>query len=479
VSRASTIRGLAASAVVFLLLVAMSAAGQAQQASDSGQGSAPAAVAAGDQAPRTYIPSLFGQQPIAVDMWQPAVSSHEAAPAVGVIDTASQDSGTVEPWAPYVRNPARHYLLYGLNLSASYEHDTAYQGFPAASRVLPQFAPYLGLMGHTRTGYFVLQYAPSIVPYDSALGRAVTFHNLGFDAGGAFTRRLSWKFDAHAGYGGEVGRLTGDLNSQAVVAGVSESGPSFASLQPLTGNALNSSTSAGLGYQLSPRESIHAAISDTYNGFVYAPAATLPAGSVSNVRDNTVGLALSFDRTISPTMTLHAYGNSDRIFSNVLPCHSFGGGLGMTYQPTRTVTADVGAGPSSGCGAQAANFHANLAAALRNRVRVYGGASRQMNTTYRLNSRWEDNVAGGAAKQFGHADLGFDAGYFHGQPLGLVGPSSGYFVSPRINYSLRLSRVSGIGFSYRRFQGSSNSGPGLSFAMVTLMFSPAPLPLEK
>jgi len=465
VSCARTIRGSAALAVVLFFLAAMSVVGYAQL-SDGGQGS--------DQAPRTYVPSLFGQQPIAVDMWQPAVPSNESAPAVGVVDTSAQESGVVEPWAGYVRNPAQHYLLYGLNLSASFEHDTAYQGVPAATQALPQVGPYLGLMGRTRTGYFVFQYAPSIVPYDSATGREATFHNFTFNGAGAVTRRLSWNFQTHAGYGAEVGRLTGNLNSEAVVSGVSESGANFATVQPLTGNSLNSATTAGLGYQLSTRESIHAAVSDTYNGFLYAPAA-----GVTNLRQNTLGLALSLDRTISPTMTLHAYGNSDRIFSNILPCHSFSGGLGVTYQPTHTLTADIGAGPSSGCGAQAANFHINLAAALRNRVKVYVVSSREMNTTYRMNSRWEDNVAGGAAKQFGHAELGFDAGYFHGQPLGLVGPSDGYFVSPRINYSLRLSRVSGIGFSYRRFQGSSGSGPGLSFAMVTLMFSPTPLPLEK
>ena len=477
-SCASTIRGLAASAVVLLLLVAMSTAGQAQQASDSGQGSAQAA-AASDQAPRTYIPSLFGQQPIAVDMWQPAVSSNEPAPAVGVVDT-SQDSGVVEPWAPYVRNPAQHYLLYGLNLSGTYEHDGAADGLPAYSVGLPQVAPYLGFLGHTRTGFYVLQYAPSIVPYDSQIGRSVTFHNFTFDAAGAFTRRLSWNFDAHAGYGGEVGRLTSNLSSQTVVSGVSESGANYASIQPLTGNSLNASTSYGLAYQLSPRQSVQASVSDTYYSFSYQPA-----GSVQGVHDNAIGLGLSFNRTLSQTMTLHAYASGARVFSGVLAdlptCNTFGGGVGLTYQPTRTLTADVGAGPSAGCGAQAANYHANLAAALRSHIKAYVGASRQMNTSYRLNSIWEDNVVAGAGKQFGHADLGVDGGYFHGQPLGLTGPSNGYFVSPRINYSLRLSRISGIGFSYRRFHGSAGAGgpPDVSFAMVTLSFSPAPLPLEK
>ena len=474
-SCASTIRGLAASAVGLFLLVAMSAAGQAQQASDSGQGSAQ--TAASDQAPRTYIPSLFGQQPIAVDMWQPAVSSNEPAPAVGVVDT-SQDSGAVEPWAPYVRNPAQHYLLYGLNLSGTYQRDGASDGVPGYSLGLPQVAPYLGFLGHTRTGFYALQYAPSIVPYDSQTGRSVTFHNFSFDAAGAFTRRLSWSFDTHTGYGGEVGRLTSNLSSQTVVSGVSESGANYAAVQPLTGNSLNASTSFGLTYQLSSRQSVQASVSDTYYSFSYQPAGSTPAPP--GVHDDALGLGLSYNRTLSQTMTLHAYGNGAHVFASLLPCDTYSGGLGLTYQPTRTLTADLGAGPSTGCGAQA-NYHANLAAALRSHIKAYVGASRVLNTAYRLDSRWEDNVVAGAGKQFGHADLGFDAGYFHGQSLGLVGPSDGYFVSPRVNYSLRLSRISGIGFSYRRFHGSSVGGgaPDVSFAMVTLSFSPAPLPLEK
>jgi hypothetical protein len=450
---------------VGVLLMAMCVASQAQQA--------PAPSAASDQASRTYIPSLFGSQPIAVDMWQPSASSNEPAPAVGAVDTGS---GTVEPWAPYVRNPAQHYLLYGLNLSGTYSHQGSSADVPADTMFLPNVAPYLGLMGRTRTGFYVLQYVPNLVPYDSETGRSVTFHNLTFDASGSFTRRLSWAFDLREGYGGEVGRLTGNLTSQSAVAGVSESGANYASLQPLTGNSLNSNVSIGLGYQLTPRQSVHVALSDTYYAFMYEPA-----GSAPNVRNNTLALALSFDRNLTHTMALHTYGSAARVFSNFSPCNTFSGGVGLTYQPTRTLTADFGGGPSGGCGAQAANFHATLAAALRSRIKVYVGASRALNTMYRLNSRWEDNLVGGAAKQFGHAELGFDAGYYHGQPLGLSGPSNGYFVSPRINYSLRLSRISGIGFSYRQFHGSGGTGgpPDLSFAMVTLSFSPAPRPLEK
>lgn len=429
-----------------------------------------------DQGTRTYVPSLFGQQPIAVDSWQPSAPSSEPAPAVGVVDNAGQDSGAVEPWAPYARNAAQHYVLYGLNLSANYTIESGTGTGADYSLFLPQIMPYLGFMGRTRTGFYVLQYSPSVVPYDTQDNHSVTFHNFTFDSAGAFTRRLTWKVDVREGYGGEIGRLTGNLNSQAVVGGVSESSSSYASLQPLTGNSLSSSASLGLGYQLGPRQSVHVVASDNYYAFMYQPA-----GLATNVRSHAIGMGVDFDESLSHNLTLRAYASGDRVFSNFLPCNTFGGGLALAYQPSRLMNVDVGAGPSTGCGAQAANFHATVGATLRHQVKVYASASRQMNTEYRLNSRWEDDVTGGAGKQFGHADLGFDAGYFHGQPLGLVGPSDGYFISPRINYSLRLSRISGISFSYRRFHGSAGTGgpPDLSFAMVTFTFSPAPLALEK
>jgi hypothetical protein len=463
VSCISPNRRLATGIVTLSLLLALSAAGQAQQASDS-------------SATRTYVPSLFGQQPIAVDMWQPSAVSSEPAPAVGVVDNAGQDSGAVEPWAPYMRNAAQHYVLYGLNLSATYTREGGSGSGADYSLFLPQISPYLGFMGRTRTGFYVLQYSPSVVPYDSQDQRSVTFHNLTFDSAGAFTRRLTWTMNLREGYGAEIGRLTGNLSSQAVVAGVSESSSSYASLQPLTGNSFASNATAGLGYQVSTRQSVHVAVSDNYYAFMYEPA-----GSAPNVRSHAIGLGVDFNQALSHNLSLRGYGSGNRVYSNFVPCNTFSGGLALTYQPSRLINVDVGGGPSSGCGAQAAKFHATLGVTLRHQVKAYVGAARQMNTTYRLNSRWEDDVVGGAGKQFGHADLGFDAGYFHGQSLGLGGPSNGYFVSPRINYSLRLSRISGIGFSYRRFHGSAGTGgpPSLSFAMVTLSFSPAPLALEK
>jgi hypothetical protein len=210
-------RGLVATAAGSFLVLAMSVAGSAQQASDSSPAGNPTALAGSDQGPRAYVPSLFGPQPIAVETWQPQVPSNESAPPVAIVDSSAQDTGAVDPWAGYVRNPAQHYLLYGLNVSASFQHANSYEGSPGFSLALPQLAPYLGLMGRTRTGFFVLQYAPSIVPYYSQTGQSATFHNFSFDAAGAFTRRLTWNFDTHAGYGNEIGRLTGSLSSQTVV----------------------------------------------------------------------------------------------------------------------------------------------------------------------------------------------------------------------------------------------------------------------
>ena len=117
-----------------------------------------------------------------------------------------------------------------------------------------------------------------------------------------------------------------------------------------------------------------------------------PAGFATNVRSHAIGLGADFNQALSHNLTLRAYGSGDRVYSNFAPCNTFSGGLALAYQPTRLINVDVGGGPSSGCGAQAANFHASLGATLRNQVKVYAGAARQMNTAYRLNSRWEDNV---------------------------------------------------------------------------------------
>lgn len=446
------------------LLLILGVGSQAQQTSDTGL-------------TRSYVPSLFGSQPIAVDAWQPSVPSSEPAPAVGVVENSpNQTTGEVEPWAPYMRNMAQHYVLYGLSLSANYTVESGTGTAADYSLFLPQIMPYLGFMGRTRTGYYVMQYSPSVVPWDSQDNRSVTFHNFTFDAAGAITRRLTWTFDVREGYGGEIGRLTGNLTSESVVGGVSQTSPGYATIQPLTGNSLSSSVTAGLGYQLNARTTAHLSANDTYYAFMYQPAGIDP-----NVRSHAVGMGGDISETLSHNLSLRLYGSGDHVFSSYGPCNTISGGLALSYQPSRLTNVDVGAGPSKGCGAQAANFHATVGATLRHQLKVYAGAARQMDTVYRLTSRWEDDVIGGVGKQFGHAGLGFDAGYFHSQPFGNFGITDGYFVSPRINYSLRLSRISGISFSYRRFHGSSATGgpPNLSFAMVTLSFSPAPLALEK
>ena len=435
------------------------------------------ATIAGDVGSRSYVPSLFGGQPIAIDVGQPSVSSSAAAPPVGVVDAAAQDSGAVEPWAPYVRNPAQHYLLYGLSASGTLELDGASAGVPATSSWFSTITPYAGLLGRTRTGFYALQYAPSIVPYDTQTNGVSAYHSLSLDAAGDFTRRLRWSLDLRSGYGGELGRLSGNLTPQRVTAGVPIADPAYASLQPFSGNSLDSSARVGLLYQLTPRQTVGVSVSDDYSTFLY-DAAVLPAAKVHN---DMATLGLTFDRTLSERATLRVYASDGRIFSNVSPCNSFSGGLGLLLQPARSVAVDVGAGPSSGCGAQAANFHGTVSFAPRKSVQLYVSGSRQLETLYRLNSRWEDDVVAGADRRFRNADLGFDAGYYHGQSLGLNAPSQGYFVSPRIDYGLHLSRFTKIGFAYRRFHGSAPTGGGrdVSFALVTVSFLPSPVPLEK
>ncbi len=460
-------------------MVALATTGWCQQARPDSSAVSPkySATSTGDNGSRAYVPSLFGSQPIAIDMSQPAVPGNEPAPPVGVVDTGAQDSGTIEPWAPYVRNPAQHYLLYGLSVSGNFEHDTA-SGAPSDSLWTSALSPYLGLMSRTRTGFYTLQYAPTIVPYDAQTNTASAFHNLAFDATGKLTRRLTWNFDVHGGYGGEVSHLTGNLNSQSVAGGVPVVDPSYASLQPFSGNSLDASGSFAIGYQLTPRETVGVTLSNNYFTFLNSGASQVP-----NLHTDTATVGVSFDRRLSERATLRAYASESHVFSNLLPCSSFSGGLGLLSKPVRALSVDVGAGPSTGCGAGSFNFHGTVGASVYKQMQLYVGGARQLNTAYRLNSRWESNVVGGAGRRFHNADLGFDAGYYHGQPLGLAAPSEGYFISPRLNYSLglRLSRFTSMGFGYRRYHSFLPAGGSLNvdFLMMSLSFLPSPLPLER
>jgi len=219
-------------------------------------------------------------------------------------------------------------------------------------------------------------------------------------------------------------------------------------------------------------------VNDSYSAFTFSPAN--PA--TPNMHSDMATLGLTFDEAISQRVTLRAYGAQSHLFSNLLPCSSFSGGLGMLFQPSRTLGVDLGAGPSTGCGAQSANFHGTVSGSLhKNQIHFYAGASRQLNTLYRLNSRWEDDAMGGVGRSFRSAELGFDGGYYHGQSLGLLAPSQGYFLSPRINYRLRLSRFTSVGLAYRRFHSAQPTGAGgdVSFVMVSVSFSPSPVPLER
>jgi hypothetical protein len=446
-----------------------------------GQDASPAATGNVSTSPnvvggsRSYVPSLFGAQPIAIDQWQPLVPGNEPAPAVGIVDNSAQDSGMIEPWAPYVRNPAQQYLLYGVTASASFEHDGASPGIPADSLWMAVLQPYVGLMGRTRTGFFVLQYAPSIVPYNTQTAGSTAYHTVAFDAAADVTPRLKWNFDVRSGYGAEMGRLTGNLDAQRITSGVPMADISYASLQPFGGNSLDAGVQAGVTYQLTRRDTLGVMLGEAYSTFLFDPGIQQP-----KFRSNAVWAGLSFDRAVSEKVALRAYGTETRVFSNVLPCSSFSGGLGMILQPVRSVSVDVGAGPSSGCGAQAANFHATISQSLLNRLSLYAGGARQLNTLYRLNSRWEDDVFAGFSRHFRRAEVGVDAGYYHGQALELPAPSQGYFMSPRLNYGLSLSRFTSIGFSYRRFHESGlGGGRDISFAMVSVSVSPSPLGLKR
>jgi hypothetical protein len=421
--------------------------------------------------PSSYVISRFGTDPLAIPVWQPPASDSSLASTRPRSDEEAPPPGIISIWPAYTyfRSPARHFFMYGMRASGDAGTDGSYTS---------SINPYVGLMSRTRTGFYVLQYSPTITP-DTPTGQGtVAFHALSFDATGGFSRRWSWGLAVSDSYGSEFARLSGPLAIQAVSpAGIPIADTTSAALQPFNGKEMALNANFSTTYQMTPRDSIAVSVSDTYFSFNYDTPVT------PNVHSDMAGLNLTFGHMLTRRATLTAYSQVAHIYSNLLPCTSYGGGLGISYKITPTVGLDAGGGPSTGCGDTTGNFHATMSAVLGKQVTVYVSGSRQLMTQFRQNSRWENNVAGGGGKRVRNAEFGVDAGYYQGQPLGLNAPSQGYFISPRIGYALNLkpSRMTSIGFSFRRFStlSSTTATRAVNVAMVSVTFSPNPVPFEK
>lgn len=426
------------------------------------QTASPSAQAAPTPPPLMYSGSLFGSQPIAVELWQPAPRTAPPVQATG------PDDMDTDVWTITHEQASRYLLLYGLRAAANYQEMSGGQG---GSGYVGTVTPYLGLLGRTRTGFWLFQYAPTIVPY-TPLGPGLQgYHSVAFSAAGSLTRTLSWGFSMVGGYGSEAAIIGAPLPTREVVSGVSITDPSAATILPFNGNMLDTSETLTLAWKLNAKQTLGLNLGDTYFAFSRNSGGAL----VPTTHTDDAHTGLDFGQMLSSRTTLHAYATADRIYGNsISPCSFYGGGLGISVAATKTITLAAGAGPeasSASCGrGMGANFHGTLTAALAHHMTAYVSAQRGVATAFRMNSLWEDSATAGIAKSLRSVSLGFDGGYYHGQTLA----SAGYFVSPHVDYGLRIAKFTSVGAGYRRYHSNTPlaGGGDIGYFFASLTFAP-------
>jgi len=363
----------------------------------------------------------------------------------------------------------KNQFFYGLTASSVYTNSFA--GVGPQSLYSTSFSPYLAVLVPTKTGSYVAQYTAVVNPNDTNSGDPQAYHTATFKADGAFSRRWSWELTETGSYGSESARFQAPLTF--VVVQTTPVADASAAVLLRTKNVSFSEGSARAAYLMNSRDAIGFTLTHTYTGIEGDPSAPNSPGSHSN----SVGAKFDYARTISPRVSLKAYGTADRVL-NGPACNSFGGGVGLSVKINHAVGFDVEGGPqrnSAACGGQQnANFSGNIVGTFRNGGRLYASANRTFSTAFRVDGHWEDNATVGYTKDIKRLTLTADAGVLRGELLpGSTGQYRGYFYSPRTQ--LRLSKALGISGGYRSFRGTGGAlvAGNESFAVVSVEFYPA------
>ncbi len=361
----------------------------------------------------------------------------------------------------------RYDFIYGMSSSAVYR--TAMPGFPddrANTSVL--LNPYVGLLGRTRTGSYLLDYTLNAMPYDTLGSPASAFHQFTASMNGLFTRNLDWTVSGNGGFGSESARVLGPISYQ-VVGGLPTSDTSNAILAAPNENVLTGSLNGTLGWQKSPRDRFTFALTSSYTS--YTGETGVPAEGQGHATSG--GGTLTYERTLSARTRLFTFGDYFHLFG-AGGCSSYGGGVGLTHEASRKLSVSVQGGPqftTEGCGGQqGANFSGSILVRPTARTSAYLIVSRSFTTAYRLNSAWDDNISAGLSHNTRLFEFNIDTSYVRG---GVQPSYQGLFVGPNVRYHMQPTLSWLLG--YRWYHGSSlgNTQIGnMNFATVTLEWHP-------
>jgi hypothetical protein len=336
-------------------------------------------------------------------------------------------------------------LMVGTTVSSGFDSNPSDIGQSPVSSFVTTVSPYLGLQAETATTQFLLQYEPTLTAYSSKDYSTRVMQSGSVAMMESLNQR--WKFNVKASgeYGQDSARLLAPQQTVAV-GGVPGTGPSSASYLPNAGTVTFVSADGGVQYQHSQRDAIDLHLSNTFSHY---------SGLTGN---NSIATAdLGYDRDLSPTLGLRAYGQTYHYYG-AITCTSFGGGLGFKWHALDRTFLAFSGGPqlnSASCGRQQGfSFDTALSSRLTGKSQVYLLAARAPAVSYLGPGLWQTSISGGYQRRMlQRGTFSSDLGYTSSNTLVSSKAYSGTYFD--VDYSHELPHGLSASCSYRGYLGQS------------------------
>jgi hypothetical protein len=352
---------------------------------------------------------------------------------------------------------APSHLLFGATVAGGWDSNPDNLSNGIASGVL-SFSPYVGIQANTPKTQYLLQYQPTITGFSSNSYIRQTMNIASARIIGTATDRWSWDIKAMASYGQDSVRFLGSQQTVAV-GEVPGTGPNSASYLPNAGTVTYADGGLGVRYMTSERDSVEFRGANTFSHYTGL-----------NESNNIATTTLTYDRDLSPTLGLLAYGQNAYYYGS-LHCESYGGGVGLRWRPSEMTTLSLSAGPqlnTSTCGSQQGFSHsASYSTRLSRTSQIYLLSARQPTTSYLGPGLWQESASGGYQQQVGSVGtVSFDVGYVASTTLATISSYHGTYFD--FVYGYRLGHGLRASYSYRGYVGDSG---GDHFTRNVALFS--------
>jgi hypothetical protein len=352
---------------------------------------------------------------------------------------------------------APSHLFFGATVSGGWDSNPDNLGNGVASGVYT-LSPYVGIQASTPKTQYLFQYQSTISGFSSS---SYTRQNMNLASAkivGSASNRWSWDLRAAGSYGQDSIRFLG--SQQTVVVGeVPGTGPNSASYLPNAGTVTYVDGGGGVKYRKSERDSFEFRSSNSFSHYTGLSESNSIASS-----------KLGYNRDLSPTLGVIAYGQNAYYYGS-LHCESYGGGVGLHWQPAERTSLSLSGGPqfnTSACGSQQGfAYDASFSTRLSGTSQIYLLSARQPTTSYLGPGLWQTSASGGYQKQVRTVGtISFDIGYVASDTLATVSSYHGIYFD--FVYGYRLGHGIRASYSYRGYIGDSG---GTSFNRNVAVFS--------